>query len=246
MRIALMADIHANLEAFEACLAHAKDAGVDRHVFLGDYVGYGADPAAVVAIVSDMVAGGAIAVLGNHDFAVSHHRETMNPHAQTAIAWTRDQLSDEARGFLDALPLSVEEDGRLYVHAEATAPKRWGYIAGTEDAARDLRGSEAQATFCGHVHVPSIYGITAAEKIVRFRPVPGVPVPIPRHRRWLAVLGSVGQPRCGDNSAAYAILDTARAEITLMRVPYDIEGAASKIRAAGLPEALALRLYQGR
>ena len=105
--------------------------------------------------------------------------------------------------------------------------------------------TRAQLTFCGHVHVPSLYGISVTGKITTFRPVPGVAVPLQRQRRWFVVLGSVGQPRDGNPASCYAMLDTARAEITYLRVPYDIDSAAAKIRAAGLPDALAARLRRG-
>jgi diadenosine tetraphosphatase ApaH/serine/threonine PP2A family protein phosphatase len=116
----------------------------------------------------------------------------------------------------------------------------------SEDARRSLEATDAQATFCGHTHVPRLFGITAAAKLASFRPVPGVPVPLPRPRQWLAVLGAVGQPRDGDPAACYGMLDTARGELTWVRVPYDVETAAEKIHAAGLPESLALRLRRGR
>ena len=245
MRIALMADIHANREAFEACLAHADAREIDRLVLLGDYVGYGADPVWVVDRVMALVADGATAILGNHDHAVADDRENMNPNATLAMAWTRGQLGPAARSFLATLPTSVEDEDRLYVHADGQPPKRWLYVTDADDAARCLGANHAPVTFCGHVHVPAIFGVTATGKITNFRPVAGIPVPLLRQRRWLGVLGSVGQPRDGIAAASYAILDTQRAEITYHRVPYDIAGAAAKIRDAGLPEALAARLASG-
>ncbi len=245
MRIALMADIHANREAFDACLAHARGHGVDRYVFLGDYVGYGADPVWVVDRVMAMVADGAIAILGNHDHAVADERETMNPNALLAIAWTRNQLGATARSFLATLPAMAEDEDRRYVHADGQPPRRWLYITDANDAARCLGATHAPVTFCGHVHVPGIFGVTATGKITSFRPIAGMPVPLLRQRRWVGVLGSVGQPRDGIAAACYAIYDTARGEIAYQRVPYDIAAAAAKIRAAGLPEALAARLAEG-
>lgn len=249
MLIALMADLHANREAFEACLEHAERAGAGRLVFLGDVVGYGADPEWVTETVMDRVGRrGAVAVLGNHDEAAAARRGRggMNATAEAALAWTRSRLSAEAIGFLDSLPLEVEEEDRLYVHADASDPGRWRYVAEAEDARRSLEATEAQATFCGHTHVPRLFGITAAHKLASFRPVPGVPVPLLRPRQWIAVLGAVGQPRDGDPAACYGLLDTARSELTWVRVPYDVAAAAEKIRAAGLPESLALRLHGGR
>jgi diadenosine tetraphosphatase ApaH/serine/threonine PP2A family protein phosphatase len=246
MRLALMADIHSNREAFDACLNHAADQSAEGYVLLGDYVGYGADPAYVVDRIMDLCAKGTKAVIGNHDAAIDGDTKAMNPIAATAIQWTRDQINPAQRKFLRDLPLSVEDDGRLFVHAEATEPARFGYITNTESAARDLHDSQAPAVFCGHVHMPAIYGITATEKVMRHVPVAGVPVPLPRHRRWLVVLGSVGQPRDGNPDACYAILDTVRSEITFHRLAYDIEAAGRKILAAGLPEFLATRLFIGR
>ena len=247
MLIALMADLHANREAFAACLEHAERQGAQRLAFLGDVVGYGADPEWVTEAVMARVARGAVAVLGNHDeAAVGRGRGGMNATAEAAIAWTRGRLSAEAAGFLASLPLEIEEEDRLYVHADASDPGRWRYVAEAEDARRSLEATGAQATFCGHTHVPRLFGITAAAKLASFQPVPALPVPLLRPRQWVAVLGAVGQPRDGDPAACYGMLDTARDELTWVRVPYDVAAAAEKIRAAGLPESLALRLHRGR
>jgi predicted phosphodiesterase len=246
VRIALMSDIHANREAFEACLRDLRARKSDRLVFLGDYVGYGADPSWVVDKVMELVAGGAVAVMGNHDHAVSHLGEDLNNDAEVAMFWTRGQLGPEAREFLAALPMRFEDDMRLYVHANVQTGRRWHYVDSPEAAERALESCSAQTIFCGHLHLPNIYGITATGKIASFRPVSDVTVPMPQHRRWLAVLGAVGQPRDGNPAASYALLDTDRREITYMRVPYDVETAAAKIRAAGLPDRLAERLEVGR
>jgi diadenosine tetraphosphatase ApaH/serine/threonine PP2A family protein phosphatase len=246
MLIALMADLHGNREATAACLDHAERQGAQRLVLLGDAVGYGADPQWVAETVMARVAGGAVAVKGNHDHAVRHGSGGMNAAAATAIDWTRNRLSAEAAGFLDALPLESWDEDRLYVHADASDPADWRYVVEPEDARRSLEATDAQATFCGHTHVPHLFGITAAAKLASFRPVPNVPVPLSRPRQWLAVLGAVGQPRDGDPAACYGMLDTARGELAWVRVPYDADAAAEKIRAAGLPESLALRLRRGR
>lgn len=246
MRVALFADIHGNREALEACLGHAVRSGAEQQVFLGDLVGYGADPQWVVDTVMAAVARGAIALQGNHDAAVRRGAGGMNGSAAAAIAWTASVLNAEAREFLASLPLEIEEEDRVYVHSEASNPARWIYVTGAEAARRSLEATRAQVTFCGHVHVPCLYGITAAAKLTRFKPVPGFPVPLTRPRQWLAVLGAVGQPRDGNPAACYGLLDTEAATLTWMRVPYDIATAAGKIRAAGLPSNLALRLFEGR
>ena len=246
MRVALFADIHGNREAFEACLDHAARSGAERQVFLGDLVGYGADPQWVVDTVMAAVGRGALALQGNHDAAIQAGGSGMNGTAAAAITWTRSILTAEAAAFLAALPLEIEEEDRLYVHADASAPSRWNYVTDTEGARKSLEATRALATFCGHVHTPCVYGITATAKVTRFKPVTAVPVPLTRPRQWLAVMGAVGQPRDGDPAACYGMLDTDAATIAWMRVPYDIRTAAGKIRAAGLPESLALRLFEGR
>lgn len=251
MRIAFMADVHANREAFEACLAHARAQAADRLTFLGDYVNYGADPEWVVQTLVDHVERGGIAIRGNHDEAVGNREASMASPAEVGLEWTRNQLGAAHRAFLAGLPLTHAGDGMLCVHADAFAPSNWSYVTDTEDAARALRATKERLTLCGHVHKPALYnvpdapGASRVSKTTAFRPVAGVPVPLLPRRRWLAVVGSVGQPRDGNPAAAYALVDTARAEITTFRVAYDIDAAAGKIRAAGLPAVLADRLKWG-
>lgn len=247
MRIALLSDIHGNLEAFRACLDNARARGAERIVLLGDLVGYGADPAAVLDLAIAEVAQGALALLGNHDEAALLDGPCgMNAMAAAAIAWTRDQLTPAHRAFITGLPLTHEEDGRLYVHADASAPTRWRYVNDAVAARRSMEATQAHTTFCGHVHRPALYSLGDTGKLTGFGPVAGAPVPLGRGRSWLAVLGAVGQPRDGDPSACYLMLDTAPLQATWLRVPYDIASAAAKIRAAGLPVGLAERLFAGR
>lgn len=246
MLIALIADVHANREALTACLAHVRAQQADRCIFLGDHVNYGADPEWVVATIMDYVSAGSVAILGNHDAAVGQRRPSMAAPAQTALEWTRVQLGASHRAFLAGLPLTFEEDGRLFVHADATAPQRWNYVTDREDAARSLRATTSRITFCGHVHRPATYNLSPAGKVTAFEPAARVPVPLLPQRRWLAVIGSVGQPRDGNPAACYAMLDTRSDELTYFRVPYDVESAADKIRRAGLPDVLAERLRWGQ
>ena len=128
MRLAIFADIHANRQAFSACLEAARARGAERIVCLGDFVGYGADPEWAVDTAMGLVEHGAIAVRGNHDHAISTPSENMNAVAQAAIEWTRGRLSRPQRRFLAELPLTRQEDDRLYVHSEASHPARWRYV----------------------------------------------------------------------------------------------------------------------
>jgi diadenosine tetraphosphatase ApaH/serine/threonine PP2A family protein phosphatase len=247
VKLALLADVHANLEALEACLEHARAAGAERLAFLGDLVGYGADPGAVLELVQGHVDRGAIAVRGNHDeAALAAPGPSMHEDARRAAVWTRAQLSPRHRAFLSGLPLVRAEGDLLFVHASAEAPEEWPYVADAVAAERCLAAAPgARYVFCGHVHEPILFYTSAAARPVAFRPVPGGAIPVRGPRRWLALPGSVGQPRDGRAAASYAVLDTGARTLAWHRVPYDWEAAAAKVRAAGLPEALAERLRRG-
>jgi diadenosine tetraphosphatase ApaH/serine/threonine PP2A family protein phosphatase len=244
--LALFSDIHANRQAFSACLDFARAQGAERVICLGDYVGYGADPEWAVETVMELVEHGAVAVRGNHDNAVGTTAESMNAEAQAAIEWTRGRLSAAQRRFLAELPLTRQEEDRLYVHSEAGNPQKWRYVQNTSDAARSMLATSAHITFCGHIHQPALYSMSSAAKMTSFVPISGVPVQLLAGRNWLTVLGSVGQPRDGDPAASFAMFDTGTAEITYCRVAYDVEAAAKRIRENGLPLWLADRLSVGR
>ena len=246
MLLALFADIHANRQAFTSCLDFARAHGAERIICLGDYVGYGADPEWTVETVMGLVEKGALAVRGNHDSAIGIPSETMNAEAQAAIEWTRGRLSAPQRRFLSELPLVVNEDDRLYVHSEASGPARWRYVQSTADAGRSLMATQAHVTFCGHIHKPALYSISVTGKMTSFVPTSGVTMQLLQGRRWLSVLGSVGQPRDGDPAASFAMFDTSSGEVTYCRVPYDVDAAAKRIRDNGLPSWLADRLTVGR
>ena len=244
MLIALIADVHGNALALDACLAQAQKLGVERYVFLGDLVGYGAEPNQVVNRVRGI--GGTIAVLGNHDHAVTARGERMNAAATTAIIWTRRQLGEKAKTWLAALPLSVRDDDRLYVHASADHPRNWPYVLIGEEARASFAATDAAITFVGHVHVPALYCLSETAKLIAHQPPANVALPLSPQRRWLAVIGSCGQPRDSNPSAAFATYETTTRNLTYRRAPYDAEEACARIRAAGLPDVLAVRLLVGR
>ena len=247
MLIAIFTDIHGNREALEACLAHAGHHPINRYVFLGDLVGYGADPGFVVDTVKSLAARGAIALLGNHDSAAIGMPERMNDDAMAAAEWTRRQLTPDQHAFLTGLPLTAADDDRLYVHASAASPATWDYVLDERAAARSLMATDAAVTFCGHTHLPALFQMTATTaKIAAFDPDAGVALPLTRQRRWVAVIGAVGQPRDRNPAACYALYDDGPRTLTYVRVPYDVETAARKIRNAGLPPFLAARLASGR
>lgn len=249
MRLALLSDIHGNLQALDACLAHARAQRVQRFAFLGDMVGYGAQPAQVLERIMLLTEEGAIVLKGNHDeMAVTPPTVTKTIGDSTA-SWTHQQLSASQRAWIAALPLTHHMDSVMLVHASVDAPELWRYVYDERSAAESLNAASAlpdvRYVFGGHVHLQSLY-YRGTDGLMKFTPQPGVAVPVPKHRQWLSTVGSVGQPRDGNPQAMYALLDTERQQLTFHRVPYDHFAAAAAIRRAGLPEFFAQRLEEGR
>ena len=246
MLTALISDIHANREALTASLHHIQAMGVDRIIVLGDIVGYGADPQFCCDQVRELQQKGALIIKGNHDEAAAGRDNDMSPTAQAAIAWTREQIGPDEKDWLSHLPLTHEEPGTLFVHANGWAPSGWGYVNKAAEAERSMRRTGHRLTFCGHTHQPAVFHMSPHRPAALFVPVTGVAIPLIETRQWLAVAPAIGQPRDGDRAAGYILLDEARRQITYQRVPYDCETAAQKILAAGLPPSLAERLLKGQ
>lgn len=246
LRLALFADVHANREALSACLTHARRQGFDRAVFLGDLVGYCADPAWVLDEIVQLVGEGAVALLGNHDDAVVRGPQAaMHADAATAVLWTRGRLDATHLAFLTGLPPTIESGEFLLVHANAWAPRRWEYLTTADGAGRSLAATERRLTFFGHVHEPALYHRGTTGGVGAFTPAPGVAIPLVLRQRWVVNPGSVGQPRDGIPAACYAIYDCRRRLLEYHRVPFDADATARKIRAAGLPERFGARLAAG-
>jgi diadenosine tetraphosphatase ApaH/serine/threonine PP2A family protein phosphatase len=250
MRLALLSDIHANIQALDACLEHAQTQQVDRFAFLGDMVGYGADPTAVLDRIMQYTAKGAVALKGNHDeMAISPPADVKTVGESTAH-WTHQQLSAAQRDWIEALPLTTQMDTVLLVHASADSPAQWHYVYDSRAANASLDAAAAwpgvRYVFGGHVHKQTLYYRGAADGLMMFVPQAGVPIPVPKRRQWLATVGSVGQPRDGKPAAMYALLDTTRAQLTFHRIAYDHLAAALAIRRAGLPAFFASRLEEGQ
>jgi len=156
MKIALLSDVHANLRALQACLAHAAGQGADRLAVMGDHVGYGAQPAEVVRHIRGLAGEGAIVLKGNHDeYAVAPPAQAHSAD-QSGAAWTHEHLDKDALDFLAALPLTARADAALLVHASADAPERWQYVDSERRAEASLNAAclamEVRYVFCGHVH----------------------------------------------------------------------------------------------
>jgi predicted phosphodiesterase len=244
MRIALIADVHGNREAFDAVLEAAAREEAGRIVLLGDLVGYGADPAYVVERARELAARGAVVVKGDHDAAAAGVGAPLDESRRAALEWTRAALDDGQRAFLAGLPMTVEDGDRLYVHASAARLSAWPYITDVAGAEESLAATRKRVTLCGHAHRPAIFSQPADQTTLAFVPATDAPIPLLGIRRWLAVLGSCGQPRDGAG-AAYAILDEATRSLCFRRVAFDAAATARKILAAGLPQTPAARLHAG-
>lgn len=246
MRIALLTDLHANREALDACLAHAAQQGPDLYAFLGDLVGYGADPCYVTDTVMEHVARGAIAVQGNHDLAATRPvRYQGDAETREVLEWTQGRLSAEQTDFLRALPLTVERDELLFVHASAHLPAQWEYVSDVEQAERSLAACTQRLVFSGHMHQSALYRQSPDGSMGSHRPVAGVTLPLPPLHRYLVIPGSAGQPRDGNCAAGYALYDAGARTLTFHRIPYDHGAAARRIMAEQLPMVFAMRLIEG-
>ncbi|MBM3820627.1 MAG: metallophosphoesterase family protein [Acidimicrobiia bacterium] len=257
MRYLVISDIHANLEALEATLASAD--GYDRALVLGDLVGYGADPNAVIERVRALPE--VTIIRGNHDKVGSgiEDVEGFNHLARFAIAWTTNNLTPENKAWLAALPQGpvIIDQGVEICHG--TPFDEDVYVFDDLDALRALRAARRPLCFFGHTHVPAIFQLNdpTPDADGRFRSegeldVVGPPrgsdfrLELNERARYLVNCGAVGQPRDGDPRAAFGFFDTATRTVTMMRAAYDVAGAQAKIVGAGLPEVLAQRLAVGR
>ena len=244
LRYLVISDVHANLEALEAVLAAAGR--YDHALVLGDLVGYGADPNAVIDRVRALPA--ATFIRGNHDKvgAGLENTDGFNYLARHAINWTTNTLTPERRQWLAALqqgPVIIDE---LVEICHGAPFDEDVYIFDDLDAMRALRVARRPLCLFGHTHVVAGYHVTKEMRSVGGIHDAEIHIPADEGSRFLVNCGAVGQPRDGDPRAAYGMLDTASRTLSLARVEYDLAGAQAKIIAAGLPDVLAQRLAVGR
>ncbi len=240
MRFAIFGDIHANLHALEAVMADIREQGCTHNVCMGDIVGYNAFPKECLAIVRDL---DCPTIQGNHDEQVSidQTQEGLNPLAEEALDWTRERLDEDDKQWLRNLRLQRLVRDFTIVHATLDTPHKWGYVTSPLDAAASFTYQHTSLCFIGHTHRPVVYLRESSVTTLPFETVQ-----IEKNKKYLINVGSVGQPRDGDWRAAYCIYDTDKNELTLRRVPYNLEAAQRAILDAKLPEKLALRLANGR
>ena len=232
MRFAIISDIHSNLEALTKAFELVDQEPVNEVVCLGDVVGYGANPNECV----DLVRSRCRTVLrGNHDAAAVNpaNAESFTKNARIAAEWTRQQLSDENKKFLEGLPYTSSRDGILFVHSSPYQPESWFYVLSEEDLEVAFQNFSEQICFIGHSHFPGIFSEEGPAKAVN------------RGTRFLVNVGSIGQPRDGNPKLSFGIFDTEKWNYRNIRSEYAIQAAAEKILRAGLPRALSDRLAMG-
>lgn len=242
MRYGIVSDVHGNLEALTTALSHLRGLGVDRYAFLGDAVGYGADPEAVCCILRGL---GGVAILGNHDAAVAGYMDTSAyyPAAREALAWCRAQLSAESLAWLQALPYTMREGDVAFCHGSPHLPEQFDYLFGVE-AVEDLLAEGAQlapVTCIGHSHLTLSF-VIGAEGVIQ-QVVPRI-VCDAAHR-YIITVGSVGQPRDRDPRSCCAVFDTETRCFDYHRLHYDLQTTRQKILAAGLAPVFGERLLVG-
>lgn len=243
MVVALISDVHGNLEALTAVMKDIKDSSAaEKIVFLGDAVGYGANPNEVLAIINCECD---IKLMGNHDYSALGLLDVkdFNSYARDAIAYTTAVLDAAAIATLSSLRLTAETDDLQFVHATPDAPAAWNYCLSIHDAEGQFSSFKKRICFLGHSHKPIIYGHTFAGETYAIRPEE---VKLERESRYIVNVGSVGQPRDGDPRSCYALYDSDNDTLVYRRVAYDLATAQAKMAAANLPDFLIERLSSGK
>jgi diadenosine tetraphosphatase ApaH/serine/threonine PP2A family protein phosphatase len=245
MKVAVISDIHANRHAFEATLEAVAASDAAELWCLGDLVGYGAEPDACVELAREHAA---VCLAGNHDLAVTGEipLDEFSLGASLAAQWTREVIAPDNLAFLAGLSPEGQEGSVGLYHASPRDPV-WEYVLSVEQASECMAEQAKRVSLIGHSHVALFFsdGGGDDEQVTGGQAEGGRTLEV-SGGRWLLNPGSVGQPRDGDRRAAWLELDTESWKATYHRVDYEIDRAAEAIRAAGLPELLADRLYAGQ
>ena len=243
MKYGILGDIHANLSALQAVLAALEKDHVDRILSVGDVVGYGAAPLECIRLVR---AHDAVVVKGNHDAACVGELDVLyfNNYARSAVRWTQSVLSDDDCRWLTSLPMTASLEHCSVAHGTFHKPELYDYVQSTTDADPSLDAMQLPVCFVGHTHYP-VTLLRLKDDPLRTAYTEDTEIDLSESHRALINVGSVGQPRDEDPRAAYAVYDSERERVWIKRVAYDIELEAARIRAAGLPSALADRLFLG-
>ena len=245
MRYLLLSDLHSNIEALEAVLAHARGRGFDRVACMGDLVGYGASPNEVCAAVRALEP---VIIRGNHDKVISgaDSGEQFNMLAAQSCRWTQERLSAENLDWLRSLPEGPREVDEEFWIAHGTPLDEDAYVLNEFDAIEVFRGFPGQICFFGHSHIPSLFAVDDEDGFYLLAPLGDEErIELKTGTRYLLNCGSVGQPRDRNPMAAYGIFDTTRREVEMLRVAYPVAQAQRRILETSLPRFLAERLGAG-
>lgn len=237
MRYGLFSDVHSNLEALQAVLTAMTKERIEKFLCLGDIIGYAANPNECLNRVRQLPA---VAVAGNHDLAAVGHPilHELYDAAREAAEWTAAQLTEENKSWIGQLPLVAKEGDATLVHGSLVEPEEFHYIFEPAEIQANFSLMRSPLCFVGHSHYPWIL-----EEGERFEVRE---VTCQEGKKYLINVGSVGQPRDGDNRASFCLWDTDQKRIELKRVSYDISAVQQKILTAGLPQQFAERLEDGR
>ncbi|HED09683.1 MAG TPA: metallophosphoesterase [Caldithrix abyssi] len=237
MQIAIISDVHANLEALQTVFEYTRQHDIETVFCLGDSVGYGPNPNECVTLIKEHCTH---VIMGNHDYAAVGlaNTEFFNINAKSAIAWTRNQLTTENTNFLKKLPFTTVYEHLLLTHASPKSPSSWEYVLTHQAALKQFKVFKQNICFIGHSHVPIIYTPSAYftdKKII-----------LERGESYIVNVGSVGQPRDGDPRTCFVLLDTETNSLEYIRLKYDTRKTSEKIKNAGLPSYLADRILYGQ
>ena len=244
MRLALISDIHANLEALEAVLRDIETADVEKIHCLGDVIGYGCDPVACLRLVQDHCE---IKLMGNHEYAALGllPPSQMNNLARQSMEWTVQVITDQEIAIMAEFEMDATTAGVYLVHASPCQPDSWPYILSETEARQAFPCFSQKITFFGHTHLPMVFSLAPGDSL-RGRVGHDLDFDDDVQTRHLINIGSVGQPRDVDPRACYVVFDGEEGSVTYRRVEYDIKATQAKMIRAQLPQQLIERLEVGR
>jgi len=242
MRIAVISDIHGNLEALTAVFRDIESHQVEAIHCLGDVIGYGCDPRACLHLVEENCD---IKLVGNHEYMLMGKSsvEQCNPSAQESFKWTQLELNDYDMALIEKYEIQRVRDDVFFVHASTYKPEEWHYIVNREQAGRAFNHLDQSVCFFGHSHLPTIF-LEMPDELPRIKI--GHDFLMDADQRYLINVGSVGQPRDNDPRASYVVADTDTGDVYFNRVEYDVKTTQDKMVRARLPKILIERLSVGR
>jgi len=241
MRYGIFSDVHSNLEAFEVALDFYKKEAVDKFIYLGDIIGYAANPNECTSLLRRL---NPICIAGNHDWAAidKFNIAHFNVYAREAILWTQKELTEESIQYLQGFNLTYQEDDFICVHGSLDEPEQFNYIFDVADARLNFPYLQKRLCFIGHSHRMEVYCLEDGEVSC----IRDYEIKLKEDQKYIINVGSVGQPRDRDPRLSLSIYDSELEVVKFFRLEYNIKKAADKIIENKLPFILAERLYTGR